>query len=58
MHGLLSFGSKRENNTDFRNPVNKQKKVHAKNAKKDAKIPEPNFALFCGFVWLTLREIL
>jgi len=34
------------------------KKVHAKNAKRDAKISEPNFALFCGFSWRPLREIL
>ena len=34
------------------------KKVHANNAKKEAKKPEPNFALFCGFSLRPLREIL
>jgi len=34
------------------------KKVHAKNAKRDAKISEPNFAPLCGFSWRSLREIL
>jgi len=33
------------------------KKVHAKNAKKDAKKSELNFALFCGFSLRPLREI-
>ncbi len=34
------------------------KKFHAEFAKRDAKNSDVNFALFCGFSWRSLREIL